>query len=91
MKSRLLIIIGIVIISIIGVVSILNSQEIMLSTGMMTSTDCRYDELRHNDKCLKIEIPKHLGSWVYGIDSIIAYNESLPTPPDDPDCPRRRP
>ena len=80
MKHRLLIIIGIVATLAIGSVSLLYYQEIQLATGIIASTDCRYDEIKHNDTCLKLEIPQHIGSWSYGIDSIVSYCEEVSTP-----------
>jgi hypothetical protein len=54
-----LITIGITTISVIDSISLLYSQEIMLSISMMTTTDCRSDELKRNDKCIKLNIPTH--------------------------------
>lgn len=79
MKTNLLIVIGIV--TTIAAVSIFLAfyQEIQLTTGIIMAADCRYDEIKHNDGCKKLEIPQHIGSWSYGVDSIISYCEDMPT------------
>ena len=72
MKTRLLIIIGIVVVSVVvGFASIFYSQDIMMSTGMMVTTDCKPDEIKHNDQCIKLEVPSHIGTLNHGIDSIV--------------------
>jgi len=82
MKARLSIIIGIIVILTVSTIffSIAYNQEIKLATGIMGTTDCRHDELKYNDKCIKLDIPEHIGSFVYGTDSIVAFCENIPTP-----------
>lgn len=84
MKTRTLIIIGIITAIVISItyVSLTYNQEIKLSTGMMVTTDCRHGEIRHNDQCIKLEVPSHIGTLNYGIDSIVSYCEEIPAPPN---------
>lgn len=82
MKTNLLIITIVAITSIvIGFTLLFYSQDIMMSTGMMVSTDCMPDELKHNDLCVKLEVPQHIGNFIHGTDSIISFCQEIPSGP----------
>jgi hypothetical protein len=82
MKTRLLIVIVLIISVATGLILIANSQEIMLATKVISYADCKLHEIRHNDQCISLDVPEHIGRLNYGTDSIISYCEDIPTPPN---------
>jgi len=80
MKTRTIIIV-IIVAFVAGIVAVLNSQSIMMSSNM-TRTDCYPEELLHDGKCIKIDVPEHIGSFTYGTDSITSYCEEISEPGD---------
>lgn len=81
MKTRLFAIF-VIVIAVITVILIFYYQDVMMLTGMIVTTDCKSNKIKHNDQCIKLEIPSHIGTLNYGIDSIVSYCEELRVPPN---------